>query len=115
MPLQENLGGEAGKGVLTGGGDFATVCVPMWRRCQRRAEGVVEVVEEEVGEEVLGSAELAVGSMGWGNKRRWLLLVRCSWRRMMAGKTRGPASLAGAAGMLLLLERCDDEALLLSR
>jgi hypothetical protein len=61
---------------------------------------VVEVVEEEVGEELLGGAELATGSTGWGNKRGRLPLVRCSRRKMMAGKSRGPASLASAAGRL---------------
>jgi hypothetical protein len=73
---------------------------------------VVEVVEEEVGEELLGSAELAAGSTGWGNKRRRLLPVRCSWRKMTAGKSRGPVWLAGAVGRLSVQEGHGDEALL---
>jgi hypothetical protein len=38
---------------------------------------VVEVAGEVVGEELLGSAELAVGSVRWGNNWRRLPLVRC--------------------------------------
>jgi hypothetical protein len=78
-----------------------------------RAEGVVKVVKEEVGEELLGGAELAAGSAGWGNKRRTLPPVRCSWRNKTTGKSRGSASLEGAAGRLLVSEGRGDEALLL--
>jgi hypothetical protein len=73
---------------------------------------VVEVVKEEVREELLGGAELAVGLTGWGKERRMLPSVRCSQRKTM-GKSRGPASLAGAMGRLLVQEGCGDEALLL--
>jgi hypothetical protein len=74
---------------------------------------VVEVVEEEVVEELLGGAELTMRSLGWGNKRRRLPPMRCSQRKMTAGKSHGPASLAGAAGGLLVQEGRGDEALLL--
>jgi hypothetical protein len=73
------------------------------------------VAKEEVGEELLGSAELTTASALWGNNRRKLPPVRCSWRKMMAGKSHGPASPAGAVGRLLLQEGRDDEALLLSQ
>jgi hypothetical protein len=76
---------------------------------------VVEVVEEEVREELLGGAELAAGSTGWGNKRRRLLPARCSRRKMTTGKSCGPASLAGTTGRLLVQEGRGDEALLLAR
>jgi hypothetical protein len=76
---------------------------------------VVEVVEEEVGEELLGGAELAAGSTGWRNKRRRLPPARCSRRKTTTGKSRGPASLAGTAGRLLVQEGHGDEALLLAR
>jgi hypothetical protein len=33
---------------------------------------VVEVAEEEVREDLLGGAELAAGSAGWGNNQRKL-------------------------------------------
>jgi hypothetical protein len=71
------------------------------------------MVEEEDGEELLGGAELVVGSVGWGNKRRRLPPVRCSWRKTTAEKTRGPASLAGAVGRILVQQERGDEALLL--
>jgi hypothetical protein len=74
---------------------------------------VIEVVEEEIGNELLGGTKLAAGSAGWGNKWRRLPPVRCSWRKMTVGKSRGPASLAGAAGRLLVQEGRGDEALLL--
>jgi hypothetical protein len=38
---------------------------------------VVEVAGEVVGEELLGDAELAAESVGWGNNRRRLPPVRC--------------------------------------
>jgi hypothetical protein len=60
------------------------------------------VVEEEVGEVLLGGTELTVGLMGWGNKRRRPLPMRCSWRKTTAGKSRGPASLAGIVGRLFV-------------
>jgi hypothetical protein len=63
---------------------------------------VVEVVEEEVGEELLGGTKLAAGSVGWGNKQRRLSPVKCSRRKTMAGKSHGSASLANAAGWLLV-------------
>jgi hypothetical protein len=73
------------------------------------------MVEEDVREELLGSAELAVGSAGWGNKQRRLPSVRCSRRKMTVEKSHGPASLAGATTELLVQERRGDEALLLVR
>jgi hypothetical protein len=75
---------------------------------------VVELAEEVVGEEHLGGAELAAGSAGWGNNWSGLPPVRRSRRKMMAGKSRGPASLAGSAGMLLVQVGRGDEALLLA-
>jgi hypothetical protein len=114
MPLQENLGGEVEKGVLTRRGASTAARVPTGRRRQREAEGVVEVAEEVVGEEHLGGAELAAGSAVWGNNRSELPPVRRSWRKTMAGKSRGPASLAGAAGRLLVQVGRGDEALLLA-
>jgi hypothetical protein len=80
-----------------------------------RAEGVVEAVEEEVGEELLGGMELTVGLEGWGNNRRGLPLMRCSRKKMTTWKSRGPASLAGAAARLLVQEGHGDEALILAR
>jgi hypothetical protein len=74
---------------------------------------VVEVVEEEVGEELLGGAELVAGSAGCKNTWRRLPPVRCSGRKTMAGKSRGPALLASAAGRLLVQEGRGDDALLL--
>jgi hypothetical protein len=59
------------------------------------------VAEEVVGEKLLGSAELAVGSVGWGDDRSGLPPVRGSLRKTTVGKSRGPGSLAGAAGRLL--------------
>jgi hypothetical protein len=47
---------------------------------------VVEEAREVVGEELLGTAELVVGSVGLGNNRRRLPLVGCSWRNMTAGE-----------------------------
>jgi hypothetical protein len=75
---------------------------------------VVEVVEEEVGEELLGGAEIAAGSSRRGNKQRRLPLVWRSWRKTMTGKSRGPASPAGTAGRLSVQEGRGDEALLLA-
>jgi hypothetical protein len=60
---------------------------------------VVKVAEEVVREELHGGAKLAAGSLGWG--------------KMMVRKSLGPASLAGAAGSLLVQEGCGDKALLL--
>jgi hypothetical protein len=74
---------------------------------------VVEAAEEEVGEELHGGVELGAGLAGWGNKQRWLSLTRCSQRKMMAGKSCGLASLAGAAGRPLVQEGRSDNALLL--
>jgi hypothetical protein len=65
---------------------------------------VVEVVEEEVGEELLDGTEHAAGSMGWATKRRRLPPARCSRRKTTAGKSHGSASLAGAADRLLVQE-----------
>jgi hypothetical protein len=70
MPLQENLGGEAGKGVLTGEDASAAARVPTGRRRRSGAEGVVKAVEEVVGEELLDDAEIAAGSAGWGTIRK---------------------------------------------
>jgi hypothetical protein len=47
MPLQENLGGEVGKGVLTGRGHFYDGACADGEETSVRAEGVVEVVEED--------------------------------------------------------------------
>jgi hypothetical protein len=74
---------------------------------------VVEAAEEEVGEELHGGVELGAGLAGWGNNQRWLSLTRCSQRKMMAGKSCGLASLAGAAGRPLVQEGRSDNALLL--
>jgi hypothetical protein len=52
---------------------------------------VVEAVGEAVGEELLGGTELAAGSAGWGNNRRRLPLVRCSWRKTTAGEVPWPS------------------------
>jgi hypothetical protein len=68
------------------------------------------VAEEVVEEELLGSEELPVGLAGWGNNRSGLSPVRCSWRKMTTGKSRGSALLAGAAGRLLAQEERGDEA-----
>jgi hypothetical protein len=76
---------------------------------------VVKVAEEVVGEELLGSAELATGSAGWGNNRSGLPPVTRSWRKMTAGKSRGPTSLASVAGKFLVMEGCGDELLLLAQ
>jgi hypothetical protein len=76
---------------------------------------VVKVVKEDVGQELLGATELTAASTGWGNMRRRLPPVRCSQRKMMAGKSCGPASLACAVGRLLVQEGRSDEALLLAR
>jgi hypothetical protein len=76
---------------------------------------VVEVTEEEVGEELLGGMEFTVGSAGWGNNRIRLPSVRCSWRKMMVGKSCGPASPAGAVGRLLVQEGHGEVTLLLAR
>jgi hypothetical protein len=73
------------------------------------------VVEEVVGEELLGGAELAVGSAGWGNNGSGLLLTRRSQRKTMVGKSHRPASLVGTAGMLLVQEGHGDEAPLLAQ
>jgi hypothetical protein len=58
---------------------------------------VVEVVEEVVGEELLGGVKLAVG---WGNNQSGQSPVRHSRRKMMTGKCRGPAF--DAAGKVLV-------------
>jgi hypothetical protein len=74
---------------------------------------VVEAAREVVGEELLGSAELTVALVGWGNNRRRLPPVRCSWRKTMTGESRYPASLAGAMGRFLVQEGrewCEGEA-----
>jgi hypothetical protein len=76
---------------------------------------VVEVVEEGVGEELFGGAELAVGSTRWGNKPRRLSSGRCSRRKTTVGMSCGPASLAGAAGRLSVQEGRGDEAFLVVR
>jgi hypothetical protein len=65
---------------------------------------VVEVAEEVVREELLGGAERAVGSVGWGIDRSGHPLVRYSQRKTVVGKSRGPASLAVAVGRLLAHE-----------
>jgi hypothetical protein len=75
---------------------------------------VVEVIEEEVGEELLSGAELATRSTEWGDKRRRLPPMRCLWKKMTVGKSRGPASLADVVGRLLVQEGRRDEALLLA-
>jgi hypothetical protein len=62
----------------------------------------------------LGGTELVVGSAGWGNNRRRMPPARCS-RRRAAGESRCPASLADAAGRLLVQEGRGDKALLLVR
>jgi hypothetical protein len=92
MPLQDNLGGEARKGVLTRGGDSVVARGATGRRRRRGAEGVVEVSEEEVGEELPCGVKLAAGSTGWGNKQRRLPLVRCSRRKTSGRKSHGPTS-----------------------
>jgi hypothetical protein len=76
---------------------------------------VVEVAEEVVGDELLGSVKLGVGSAGWGNDRSGLPPARHSRTKTAAWKSYGPASLAGAAGRLLAHEGHRDEALLLAR
>jgi hypothetical protein len=76
---------------------------------------VVEVAEDVVGEELLGGAELAVGSTGWGNDQSRLPLVRCLGRKTAVGKSRDLTSLAGVVGRLLSQEGCKDEVLLLAR
>jgi hypothetical protein len=76
---------------------------------------VVEVADEVVGEELLGGAKLAAGSMGRGNDQSGLPSVRRSRRKMAVGKSRGLASLAGVVGRLLAQEGRRDEALLLAR
>jgi hypothetical protein len=76
---------------------------------------VVKVVEEVVGEELLGSAELAAGSAGWGNNQSGLPPVTRTQRKMTAGTSRGPASLASAAGKFLVMEGRGDELLLLAQ
>jgi hypothetical protein len=63
---------------------------------------VVEVVEEEVGEDLLGGTELPVKLTGWGNKWRRLPPARCSWRKTTAGKSHRTALLAGVVGRLLV-------------
>jgi hypothetical protein len=73
------------------------------------------VAEEGVGEELLGIAEVAPGSVGWGNNQSGPPPARRSRRKTTAGKSRGPASLACTAGRLLLEEGHGDEALLLAR
>jgi hypothetical protein len=65
---------------------------------------VVEVVEDVVGDELLGGAELAVGSTGWGNDQSGLPLVRCLGRKTAVGKSRDLTSLAGVVGRLLSQE-----------
>jgi hypothetical protein len=115
MPLQENLGGEVGNWVLSGGGAFTVARVPMGTRHLWSVEGVVEAAEEVVGEELLCGAELVVGSAGWGKNRRRLLRVRCSQRKMMMGGIPLSSSLAGAVGRFLVQEGRGDEALLLVR
>jgi hypothetical protein len=112
MSLQENLGGEAGKGVLTGGGASAAMRMPMGRRHRWGAKGVVEAVGEVVGEELLSGTELAAG---WGNNRRRLPSMRCSQRKTTTGESCFPTSLAGAAGRFLVQEGWGDGALLLVR
>jgi hypothetical protein len=72
------------------------------------------VAEEVVGDELLSGAEIAAESAGWGNNRRGLPLARCSQRKTTAGKSHGPASLAGAAGRLSVQEGHGDEAFLLA-
>jgi hypothetical protein len=71
-----------------------------------RAEGVVEVAEEVVGEEFLGSMELVVGSVGSGSNRRRLPSAGCSQRKTtvrelplpsFARRRRGQALGAGGA------------------
>jgi hypothetical protein len=73
------------------------------------------VAEEVVGEELLGGAELAAGSVGSRDNWSRMPLVRHSWRKTTARKSRGPASLADAAGRLLVQEGHCDEALLLAQ
>jgi hypothetical protein len=51
---------------------------------------------------------------GVGNNQSGLPPVRHSRRKMTTGKSRGPASQAGAAGMLLVQEGRGDEVLLLA-
>jgi hypothetical protein len=114
MPLQENLRVEVGKGVLTERGHFYSSAHTEGEVTPMRAEGVVKAVEQEAGEELHGGTELATGSAGWRNNRRGLPLVRCSQRKMTAGKSCGLALLAGTAGKLLVQEGCADEALLLA-
>jgi hypothetical protein len=65
---------------------------------------VDEVAKEVVGKKLLGGAELAAWSAGWGNDRRKLPPVRCSWRKTMAGKSCGPASPASVAGRVSVQE-----------
>jgi hypothetical protein len=47
---------------------------------------VVEAIIEVVGEELLGDAELVVGSMGSENNRRRLPPVGCSQRKTTVGE-----------------------------
>jgi hypothetical protein len=112
MPLLENLGGEAGKGVLTGGGASVARASANGEEVPVRAKGVAEAARAMVREELHGGAELHVWSAGWGNNRRRLPPVRCSQRKTMAGESLCPASLAGTAGRLLVQEGRGDEALL---
>jgi hypothetical protein len=69
---------------------------------------VVEAAREVVGEELLGGAELVVGSR---NNRRRLPPAGCSWWKTTMGNSRCPASLAGTACRFSVQEGHGDEAL----
>jgi hypothetical protein len=55
------------EGSAHGTSASAVARVSTEKRHRRGAKGVAEAAEEVVREELLGGAELAVGSVGWGN------------------------------------------------
>jgi hypothetical protein len=77
-------------------------------------EGVVQVAEEVVGEELLGGAERAARLARWENNQSRLPPARRSQIKTTVGKSCGPASLADAVGRLLVQEGHGDGALLLA-
>jgi hypothetical protein len=67
------------------------------------------VAEEVVRKGLLGGTELAAG---WGNDRSGLPPARCSQKKTVVGKSRGPTSQVGTVGRLLVQEGHRNEALL---
>jgi hypothetical protein len=88
--LHGNAEVEAGMGLLTEG-VISTVARVSTGRCWCGADGVV-------GEELLGSAKLAVGS---GNNQKWLSLVGSSWRKTMTGELMLPDFASRHRGQVL--------------